>query len=695
MQPSTSTKEAKRRVADTIDDKPSEKVMTLLAALNKAQKGGKEEKKEGKEEKKEPKETKTISKQKTASHHIKTKVFVNQSDASSKKKKPKNTVATAVQRSAAKMKTGATKASSSVGARMSQKNQETDSSDFTKRSRNQSTSVKTNKNQTSKVDAHPAAPQKIPQDVLENIYFRFLANIPDEEKKDNIRICFQIELAQWFYSDFYCTTKERKDCPNLGVREFARQIFTYVREVKHLAYKVDYMIDQWRIYKSNVPTYGAILLDSTLNNVLLVQGFYTTKNKWGFPKGKVNENEAPRDCAIREVREETGFDFSEVSKGKEHKIQRFLNDTMIRLYIATDVPMDFPFSPQTRNEIRDIQWFNVWDLPVDRNDYSNNKNPSNFYTILPFVQDLHMYIKREQSRRAKEKSKAPPVESYFNEITPGTKMQPMPSQFSQSEQQFSSVSLNALFNNLLPQPSSKPSVTTQPPAINSGDLGIDRPPLRKIKMEDNFTSLSNLFPPTTSHPVLSTQSHFRPVENGPAHAGSSIIDMLQTGAPKYGSPQIAQPIAVPAKAAKATPLQSESSRERTSSNKIRLSETSAFTAIQPSRTIASNAASGVTRQHPNPSAPPASNPSVEDMDLELQQYLGDVKDHKMTSKIEKEHLNRLTSSTRNSDVNSLYSSAHELHKISGVGEVQLCQAWKSFKLNAADLFRTRARVYDK
>ena len=34
---------------------------------------------------------------------------------------------------------------------------------------------------------------------------------------------------------------------------------------------------------------------------LLAQGFWT-KSSWGFPKGKVNEEEAPHNCAVREVR---------------------------------------------------------------------------------------------------------------------------------------------------------------------------------------------------------------------------------------------------------------------------------------------------------------------------------------------------------------------------------------------------------
>lgn len=53
-----------------------------------------------------------------------------------------------------------------------------------------------------------------------------------------------------------------------------------------------------------VPTYGAIILDETLENVLLVQG-YLAKSGWGFPKGKVNKEEAPHDCAAREEFQKT------------------------------------------------------------------------------------------------------------------------------------------------------------------------------------------------------------------------------------------------------------------------------------------------------------------------------------------------------------------------------------------------------
>jgi mRNA-decapping enzyme subunit 2 len=47
-----------------------------------------------------------------------------------------------------------------------------------------------------------------------------------EERKDLVRICFQIELAHWYYLDFYCADdkvgNKLKPC---GMKEFAAHMF--------------------------------------------------------------------------------------------------------------------------------------------------------------------------------------------------------------------------------------------------------------------------------------------------------------------------------------------------------------------------------------------------------------------------------------------------------------------------------------
>ena len=56
---------------------------------------------------------------------------------------------------------------------------------------------------------------------------RFIVNVPEEERKDLVRLCFQIELAHWFYIDFYCSEEgsTRKHC---SFKEFAANIFKVV-----------------------------------------------------------------------------------------------------------------------------------------------------------------------------------------------------------------------------------------------------------------------------------------------------------------------------------------------------------------------------------------------------------------------------------------------------------------------------------
>ena len=154
-------------------------------------------------------------------------------------------------------------------------------------------------------------------------------------------------------------------------------------------------------YKRSVPTYGAILLDSSLDNVLLVQGFWI-KASWGFPKGKVNKSESPEACAAREVLEETGYNIT----GKIDKTQfaeHFLNEQLSRLYYVTDVPMDIAFKPKTRGEIKSVQWFNVDDLPAHKKDNVCKRNlnlaPNCFFMVIPFVKQIRRWIASRKANR--------------------------------------------------------------------------------------------------------------------------------------------------------------------------------------------------------------------------------------------------------------------------------------------------------
>lgn len=239
----------------------------------------------------------------------------------------------------------------------------------------------------------------IPSDVRDDLCSRFLLNIPSTEKADMVRLCFQIELAHWFYLDFY--RPDNQDLPDCRFREFAKVMFeSYPFLLKPPEADVDEVIDRWREYKRSVPTYGAVILDEGMQQVLLVQGF-VVKASWGFPKGKVNKDEPPEDCAAREVLEETGFNIKPFMNGSEY-VELRINEQLTRLYYVPGVPATTHFSPKTRNEIKSVKWFNVDDLPCHKKDMTPRQNlkmaPNNFFMVIPFVKHIRRWINSQKDR---------------------------------------------------------------------------------------------------------------------------------------------------------------------------------------------------------------------------------------------------------------------------------------------------------
>ena len=166
---------------------------------------------------------------------------------------------------------------------------------------------------------------------------------------------------------------------------------------------VDQVLENWRDYKLAVPTYGAIILNQDLTKVLLVQGYWS-RTSWGFPKGKVNEEEPPHVCAVREVDEETGYDISQLINPKDY-LQQVINDQTSWLYLIHGVPDDTKFAPKTKKEIRDIKWFPIASLPSSKKEemppQNDPRNPlnlthNNLYMVIPFVRGLRKWLANRQ-----------------------------------------------------------------------------------------------------------------------------------------------------------------------------------------------------------------------------------------------------------------------------------------------------------
>lgn len=126
---------------------------------------------------------------------------------------------------------------------------------------------------------------------------------------------------------------------------------------------------------------------------LLVKGWGKGAS-WTFPRGKINQDEPERDCAIREVREETGFDISSLLPADSRDyFELTQREQKIRLYVVPGVPLDTKFETKTRREISRIEWFKLSELPTPK----KPKVPApayggKFYMVMPFMMRVRRWI---------------------------------------------------------------------------------------------------------------------------------------------------------------------------------------------------------------------------------------------------------------------------------------------------------------
>ena len=231
----------------------------------------------------------------------------------------------------------------------------------------------------------------IPLSILDELAARFMINVPEEEKDDLMRICFQLELSHWFYIDFYVPNN-----PELAegtIQEFAAHMFNHVDYLNKYANDVENILQKWMIYKVSVPVNGAILLNKNMDKILLVKSLGRTT--WAFPKGKINQDEEKHHCAAREVYEETGFDPSSLIDPDLY-LERVINNQTVRLYLVAGVEESFPFKPRSRGEIGDIRWWDVTTLPTSLGDKATKQrlglSVNQFYNAIPFIRDVQSWV---------------------------------------------------------------------------------------------------------------------------------------------------------------------------------------------------------------------------------------------------------------------------------------------------------------
>jgi 8-oxo-dGTP pyrophosphatase MutT (NUDIX family) len=97
--------------------------------------------------------------------------------------------------------------------------------------------------------------------------------------------------------------------------------------------------------------------------ILLIKQF-AHRNIWGIPKGHIHDHETHEQCAVREVKEETGVlvvlekQLSPVSTiyGNEEKT--------VYSWLAKQIGDSVPNCNDPDGEVADVQWFNIESLPI-------------------------------------------------------------------------------------------------------------------------------------------------------------------------------------------------------------------------------------------------------------------------------------------------------------------------------------------
>lgn len=95
--------------------------------------------------------------------------------------------------------------------------------------------------------------------------------------------------------------------------------------------------------------YGVICITNE-SRILLVRGRDT--GIWSFPKGHITGNELPKDCALRELREETGIQLSDLNCIGSKKL--YAGE-----YFIYEIQNEIDIHIQDKKEISEAGWFTM------------------------------------------------------------------------------------------------------------------------------------------------------------------------------------------------------------------------------------------------------------------------------------------------------------------------------------------------
>ncbi|KAL0220604.1 hypothetical protein RCL1_000458 [Eukaryota sp. TZLM3-RCL] len=194
---------------------------------------------------------------------------------------------------------------------------------------------------------HQQSPTLSQEDVFRILAVKGL--FPSQGFDDVLSVMKAIEHLHWDYMDNF---RAQHNLPSLSkLASFAKAVSEYAPEVQKLITDWDSALTIFRKYQHSCVRAKLVVLNPDATSILTVLSFNNTLD---FPGGKINEGESPVDCAIREGREELGFDIrpyivpnAVVTRNNSHYV------------LARGVPEKTKFKPLLPGEVKQYHWYAI------------------------------------------------------------------------------------------------------------------------------------------------------------------------------------------------------------------------------------------------------------------------------------------------------------------------------------------------
>jgi len=117
---------------------------------------------------------------------------------------------------------------------------------------------------------------------------------------------------------------------------------------------IKYIPPQLRNIKNRKCCGGIIIYnDKFRNKIYIIIINDRASSKWGLPKGGIEKNESYIECAMREIKEETGLNIKLTENTKKIKIHGTY------YYLINLINMNINIKPIDTNEISAIRWIDI------------------------------------------------------------------------------------------------------------------------------------------------------------------------------------------------------------------------------------------------------------------------------------------------------------------------------------------------